>query len=148
VFYALGEASTAVRLGIVAVGANLVAALVMMAPLGHAGLAGASSVGAYVNLGALLWVARRRLGPLGGRALVASAARSLLASVPLIAWCALVVTVWPASRPLLVDVVWLGGAVVVGVGLFWGASVLLDLPERAALLRMLPRAGPRDSVGA
>src|SRR5207249_9995220 len=36
VFYALGEAGTAVRLGIVAVGANVLAALVMMAPLGHA----------------------------------------------------------------------------------------------------------------
>src|SRR5207244_10868390 len=54
--------------------------LVMMAPLGHAGLAGASSVGAYVNLVALLWAARRRLGPLGGRALVASAARTLARS--------------------------------------------------------------------
>src|SRR5881398_2409080 len=115
VFYALGEAGTAVRLGIVAVGANVLAALVMMAPLGHAGLAGASSVGAYVNLVALLWVARRRLGPLGGRMLVVSAARTLAASAPLIAWCALVVTVWPASRPLLVDVVWLVGAIVGGV---------------------------------
>ena len=147
VFYALGEAGTAVRLGIVAVGANVLAALVMMAPLGHAGLAGASSVGAYVNLVALLWVARRRLGPLGGRMLVVSAARTLAASAPLIAWCALVVTVWPASRPLLVDVVWLVGAIVGGVGLFWGASVLLDLPERTALLRM-PRGEPRGGVGA
>src|SRR5437899_2726815 len=95
VFYALGEAGTAVRLGIVAVGANVLAALVMMAPLGHAGLAGASSVGAYVNLVALLWAARRRLGPLGGRALVASAARTLAASLPLLVWCGLAVLVWP-----------------------------------------------------
>jgi len=148
VFYALGEAGRAVRLGIAAVGANVLAALVMMAPLGHAGLAGASSVGAYVNLVALLWVARRRLGPLGGRMLVVSAARTLAASAPLIVWCALVVTVWPASRPLLVDVVWLVGAIVGGVGLFWGASVLLDLPERTALLRILPRAEPRGEAGA
>ena len=142
VFYALGEAGTAVRLGVVAVGANVLAALVMMTPLGHAGLAGASSVGAYVNLAGLLWVARRRLGRLGGRALVASAARTLAASLPLIAWCALAVLIWPVSRSPLVDVVWLGGAIAGGVALFWGASVLLDLPERAALLRMLPRAEP------
>src|SRR5205823_4469581 len=61
VFYALGQSGTAVRLGIVAVGANVLAAFLMMGPLGHAGLAGASSVGAYVNLLALLYVARRRL---------------------------------------------------------------------------------------
>ena len=148
VFYALGEAGTAVRLGIVAVGANVLAALVMMAPLGHAGLAGASSVGAYVNLVALLWAARRRLGPLGGRALVASAARTLAASLPLLVWCGLAVLVWPGSRSLLVDVLWLGGTIAGAIGLFWSASVVLDLPERTALLRMLPRAEPRSSPGA
>src|SRR5947208_2775474 len=126
----------------------VLAALVMMAPLGHAGLAGASSVGAYVNLVALLWAARRRLGPLGGRALVASAARTLAASLPLLVWCGLAVLVWPGSRSLLVDVLWLGGTIAGAVGLFWSASVVLDLPERTALLRMLPRAEPRSSPGA
>src|SRR3989441_71259 len=148
VFYALGEAGTAVRLGIVAVGANVLAALVMMAPLGHPGLAGASALGAYVNLVALLWAARRRLGPLGGRALVASVARTLAASLPLLVWCGLAVLVWPGSRSLLVDVLWLGGTIAGAVGLFWSASVVFDLPERTALLRMLPRAEPRSSPGA
>src|SRR5207244_7531326 len=109
--------------------------LVMMAPLGHAGLAGASSVGAYVNLVALLWAARRRLGPLGGRALVASAARTLAASLPLLVWCGLAVLVWPGSRSLLVDVLWLGGTIAGAIGLFWSASVVLDLSQRTALLR-------------
>ncbi len=148
VFYALGQSGTAVRLGIVAVGANVLAALLMMGPLGHAGLAGASSVGAYVNLLALLYVARRRLGPLGGRALAASAARTLAASIPLIGWCALVLALWPASRSLPVNIVWLGGAIGGGVALYWGASVVLGLSERTALLRMFPRAEPREGVGA
>jgi len=43
---------------------------------GHAGLAYASSVGAFVNLLALLWVAGGRFGRLGGRALLASALRT------------------------------------------------------------------------
>src|SRR5947208_8150166 len=148
VFYALGQSGTAVRLGIVAVGANVLAALLMMGPLGHAGLAGASSVGAYVNLLALLYVARRRLGPLGGRALAASAARTLAASIPLIGWCALVLALWPPSRSLPVNIVWLGGAIAGGVALYWGASVVLGLSERTALLRMFPRAEPREGVGA
>ena len=148
VFYALGQSGTAVRLGIVAVGANVLAALLMMGPLGHAGLAGASSVGAYVNLLALLYVARRRLGPFGGRALAASAARTLAASIPLIGWCALVLALWPASRSLPVNIVWLGGAIAGGVALYWGASVVLGLSERTALLRMFPRAEPREGVGA
>src|SRR3989449_2787084 len=85
---------------------------------------------------------------LGGRALVASVARTLAASLPLLVWCGLAVLVWPGSRSLLVDVLWLGGTIAGAVGLFWSASVVFDLPERTALLRMLPRAEPRSSPGA
>src|SRR5256712_632170 len=84
----------------------------------------------------------------GGRALVASVARTLAASLPLLVWCGLAVLVWPGSRSLLVDVLWLGGTIAGAVGLFWSASVVFDLPERTALLRMLPRAEPRSSPGA
>src|SRR5262249_12585712 len=67
-FYAQSEAATAVRWGIVSIVANVVAALALMGPLGHAGLAGAASVGAYVNLVSPPVIARLRLGRLGGRA--------------------------------------------------------------------------------
>jgi len=47
-FYARGEAATAVRWGIVSIVANVVAAVLLIGrPLGHAGLAGAASFGAY-----------------------------------------------------------------------------------------------------
>src|SRR3989449_11285883 len=84
---------------------------------------------------------------LGGRALVASVARTLAASLPLLVWCGLAVLVWPGSRSLLVDVLWLGGTIAGAVGLFWSARVVLDLPERTALLLMLPRAEARDRPG-
>src|SRR3989442_12785291 len=88
----------------------------MMGPLGHAGLAGASSVGAYVNLVALLVVARRRLGLLGGRALVSSACRTALASLPLMGSCWLALALWPARQSLLLDVALLAASVVGGGG--------------------------------
>src|SRR3989442_15262368 len=68
-----------------------------MGPLAHGGLALAASIGAYVNVALLLWVARRRFGGLGGRALLESLARTLLASTPLAAWCALCLWLWPAG---------------------------------------------------
>ncbi|PYN21604.1 MAG: murein biosynthesis integral membrane protein MurJ [Candidatus Rokuibacteriota bacterium] len=138
-FYALGEAGTAVKWGIVSVAANVAAAAVMMGPLGHAGLAGASSVGAYVNLVALLVVARRRLGLLGGRALVSSACRTALASLPLMGSCWLALALWPARQSLLLDVAWLAATIVVGGGAFWIASVALGMPERTVLLRLYSR---------
>ena len=145
-FYALGQAGTAVRWGIVAVGANVLAALLLMGPLGHAGLAAASSLGAYVNLAGLLWAARRRLGPLGGRALLASAARTVVAAAPLGAWCVLARVLWPAPAPRVwVDAAWLAAAVAGGAAIFWTASLLLSAPERADLLRMLPGRGRTDT---
>src|SRR4030095_496314 len=97
-FYAVARPGVAVRLGALAIAANLVAAMVLMGPMGHGGLALASSIGSYVNLFGLLWVARRDFGLLGGRALVISAARTLAASAPLALWCVLLRFVAPAGR--------------------------------------------------
>jgi putative peptidoglycan lipid II flippase len=137
-FYALGEPGTAVKLGLLSVAANVVAAVALMEPLAHGGLALASSVGGYVNVALLLWVARRRLGRLGGRAVVASFGRTLAACVPLVAWCALFVWRWPTPDARWLDAGWLAITIVGGAVLFWGASRLLAAPEAAALRAVLP----------
>jgi putative peptidoglycan lipid II flippase len=142
-FYAVRQPGTAVRLGVLAIAANVVAALLLMAPLGHAGLAYASSIGTYVNVLGLLWVARRRFGPLGGRMLAASTLRALAAAAPLAAWCAVGLTLLAPRRGLALDTLALTAVIGVGAGVFFLASVALRSPERVALTRMLPRRGPR-----
>lgn len=139
-FYAVGAAGTAVRLGMISVGANVVAAVALMGPLAHTGLAVASSVSAWVNLTLLLVVARRRFGPLDHRTLLASLGRTLTASVPVAVWCAVALQVWPAGGTGWVDAAWLALAVAVGAGTYWGATALLGMPERTALLGTLPFA--------
>ena len=143
-FYARGEAATAVRWGIVSILANVVAALALMGPLGHAGLAGAASVGAYVNLMALLVIARQRLGRLGGRALLSGALRTLLASLPLAALCGLAVALWPARPSFVIDAAWLIVTIAAAAGVFWGGSAALGISERTALLSLYRRRA-RDS---
>src|SRR3989442_644377 len=69
-FYALGDAATAVRWGIVSIVANVVAALAPMGPLGHPGPPGPAALGAYVTFVAPLVIRRGRLGPLGRGPLV------------------------------------------------------------------------------
>jgi len=139
-FYAIAEPGTAVKLGVVAIGANLVAAVALMGPMGHAGLAAASAAGAYVNLAGLLWAARRRFGPLGGRALLLSLGRTALACLPLLAWCLLALTL--AERmPLHTTprlALWLGATIGVGALVFWLGSALAGSAERTALWAMLP----------
>jgi putative peptidoglycan lipid II flippase len=139
-FYAVAEPGTAVRLGVVSIVANLVAAVVLMGPMGHAGLAAASSVGAYVNLGSLLWAARRRFGPLGGRALLGSVGRTGLACAPLLLWCLVALRL---AEHLSLHSTWrLGGwltvTIAVGAVVFLATSALLRSPERVALWGMLP----------
>jgi putative peptidoglycan lipid II flippase len=140
VFYAVSAPATAVRLGILAIVANLVAAVLLMGPLGHAGLAAASSVGAYVNLGGLLWAARRRFGPLGGRALLRSVVRTAAACVPLAAWCAIALaaaSAWSLTGTVVLAA-WLAATIAVGASVFAVTSALLGSPERVTLWGMLP----------
>jgi len=138
VFYALREPGTAVKLGLVSVAVNVVAAVALMGPLAHGGLALASSIGAYANVALLLWVARRRFGGLEGRAVVASATRTLVASAPLAAWCAVSVWAWPARPTTVVDVAWLGATIALGAVVCVASSRVLAAPEYAALRGILP----------
>ncbi len=142
-FYAIGAPGTAVRIGAAAVAVNVVAALLLMEPMGHAGLALASSIGAYVNALVLLWVARRRLGPLGGRELARSLARTAAACVPLALWCVLARWLLPADAAFATQAGWLALTVGAGAVLFWIASAVLGCPERVALRRVLPSREPR-----
>jgi len=141
-FYAISEPGIAVRWGAVSVVAGIVAALALMGPLGHAGLAAASSIGAYVNVIALVVAARGRFGPLGVRALCASAGRTALACVPVVAWCVMLLALWPAPAGTRANLVILALAVAGGAGVFWGTSVLLGAPERATVAAILPRRRP------
>jgi putative peptidoglycan lipid II flippase len=137
-FYAVKQPGVAVCVGAVSVGVNIVAALALMIPLGHAGLAYASSVGATVNLLALLWMARRRFGRLGGRALLASCLRTCAAAVPLAVWCWLALPTLGVRHGLVVDAMLLTATIAGGAVVFWVASALVRSPERAMLRRLVP----------
>jgi putative peptidoglycan lipid II flippase len=137
-FYAFGEPGTAVRCGALSVAASIVAGVALMWPLGHAGLAAAASIGAYANLVALLIAARRRLGLLGGRAMLASGLRVVVACVPVAAWCGVLLGLWPPAGGVRTDLGMLGLAVAGGAVVFWLASALLGASERVALAATLP----------
>lgn len=140
-FYALREPGVAVRFGVLAVVVNIAAALALMYPFGHGGLAAASSVAAYVNLAGLVWAARRRLGPIGGTALAASVARTGVAAVPLAVLCAGARWLWPPDPGLAVDAAWLAGTIAAGTVTFLGAARWLGATELESVTRALLRRG-------
>jgi putative peptidoglycan lipid II flippase len=139
-FYALGDTRTPVRVGLVALAANVGLALLLMGPLRHAGLALASSLSAYLNAAGLYWLLRRRLGPLGSRQLLASLGRTAVASAAVLAWCLLLS---PRPDDAWWLAAWLLAAIAGGVALYLAASALLRSPEAAALLAPLARRGRR-----
>ncbi|MGH7429894.1 MAG: murein biosynthesis integral membrane protein MurJ, partial [Candidatus Methylomirabilaceae bacterium] len=65
-FYSLQDTATPVKIGAVAVLVNIGASLLLMWPLQAGGLALATALSSFVNLGLLLSSLRRRLGRLGG----------------------------------------------------------------------------------
>jgi putative peptidoglycan lipid II flippase len=133
-FYAAQAPAVAVKLGLWSVAVNVVAALTLMRPLGHTGLALASSIAAWVNFACLVWVARARFGGPDPRALAVSLARTTIASLVLAAFCAGVLQLWPSSASRAVEAAWLGATIAAGALVFWLAGTLLGAPEGRALL--------------
>jgi len=65
-FYSLQDTTTPVKIGVAAVIVNIIASLALMRPLGLSGLALATTLSSFVNLGLLLIALQRRLGRLDG----------------------------------------------------------------------------------
>jgi putative peptidoglycan lipid II flippase len=83
-FYALGDLATPVRIGMAAVGLNLVLNLTLIWPLAERGLAVATSVAAAVQVLLLAVVFSRRQSRLDWSSLGVTAARSLLATAVMV----------------------------------------------------------------
>jgi putative peptidoglycan lipid II flippase len=144
-FYALGDVRTPVYIGFAAVAANLFFALSLMGPLGHAGLALASSLSSYVNLVGLCLVLRRRRGLFRGQAFGASLARTAGASTALLVWC-VGFDRWlgGAPHPAIVTLLVLASGVLV----FGLSAAALRAPELKALLGLLRREPRLPSGGS
>ncbi len=137
-FYALHDTWTPVWVGGVAMGLNVALSLGLTVAFGqmglppHGGLALANSVATLLEMGGLLLLLRPRLGGLGGRALVLSVGRSLLAAAAM----GVLLTLW--QRALAGKGVWLigvGGIAVGAVG-YWLVARLARA-EEARMLRTL-----------
>lgn len=80
-YYALQDMATPVRIGVVMILLNAVLDYLLMRLLGVAGLALATSIVGYMNVGAMLWILRRRLGRIEGSRLALTVLRTGLAAL-------------------------------------------------------------------
>ena len=66
VFYAMQDAYRPLKAAAVSVVINLAAGALLMQVMGHSGIALATALSAFVNVGLLFFLLRRKIGPLGG----------------------------------------------------------------------------------
>ncbi|MCH8157407.1 MAG: murein biosynthesis integral membrane protein MurJ [Nitrospinae bacterium] len=79
-FYSLQDTKTPAMIGIWSMVLNIVLNLILMGPMKHGGLALATSIAALFNVVLLIHFLRKRLGLLGGRKILVSTLKLVLAS--------------------------------------------------------------------
>jgi putative peptidoglycan lipid II flippase len=132
-FYALKDTRTPVWTALAAFLLNLAFSLALMGQLKHGGLALASTLSALGNMLLLLWCLRRKIGAFGGRGIMLSGIKSLLASLPMagIVWYLCGFVDWSLEGHKLFKGACLGGAI--GAGLVTYAFCVRALRSDEAL---------------
>lgn len=124
-FYGLQDTKTPVKIGMIAVGLNLVLNIifVLSLPQGvkHAGLAFATVLSSVFNMGCLALILHRCIGGIGWRPVAATAARSAGASAVMV--CAILL--FPMSGKVMPVLLAVGAGGVV----YLASSLLLRAPE-------------------
>lgn len=132
VFYSLKDTKTPVKISIIAMTVNIFLNLILafMTPLKHAGLALATALSSMLNMGWLIFILRQRLGRLGGRMILASFARTALASAIMGLLCYLAIHSFSfIDQSQWAKIALLGGCTVGGAGIFLLLSHLLGSEE-------------------
>jgi len=80
-FYALKDTKTPVKVGLAVLGLNVILNFVFMQFMAERGLALSTTICAYINVGILLFILRKRMGPLGMKRVLISILRICIASV-------------------------------------------------------------------
>ena len=144
-FYSIQDTGTPVKIGAVAVLVNVLSSLLLMRPLGAGGLALATALSSFVNLGLLLTTLRRRLGALGKESLwppllrmgVAAAAMGLFGLVLLHSYDPL------TAEPVLYRAMVVALQLAASLAVFVVAAALLGSEELKSLLRRVAHLGRR-----
>jgi len=114
----------------------------LMGPLDHMGLALATSIGSILNFAILFFMLRRKIGSLGGRRLLDSGGRIMLASIA--AASAATVTAGAIEgaigmRGVVPRLLMVGASLVVGGAVYLGLGSFLGIQELRPLFGWLSR---------
>ncbi len=135
-FYALKDTKTPVVIGVAAMGLNVLLSLLLIKPLAIGGLALANATATTLEMAALLWMLRRKLGGWEERRVAASLVRAAGASLAMSAVLLGLMRLLP-HLSLQWQAILFGSA---GIILYLLFSAAMKSPELSALPRMLRRS--------
>ncbi len=151
-FFAFKDLRTPMFVGVVSMLVNVALCfalpLLFSKKLALGGVAAAGALAALTNAALLAFFLRRRLGPMGGRALLASFVRLALAAggMALSLWALVVLLDLAAPRPRWQLILEVAGVGLGGLLIFVGLALALGSPElrelKAIVLRKLRRGSP------
>ena len=127
-FFARGDTATPVKAALIAAAVNIAFKVLLMGKLAQIGLALATSIGAWINLGLVLWFAARAGHMPRDERLRRSVLRFVLAGVVLAAvlWvCHAPVAGWVGDWRGLRDLATLGVLAIIGAVVYGGIVVIL-----------------------
>jgi putative peptidoglycan lipid II flippase len=141
-FYAYNDTRTPVIGSALNLAVFAALSLALLAPMRHAGIAAATSIAAIVQLGALLFLLRRRIGSLPWKALSTSALRCILASAVMgfALYSIAQLGSWKLGGNNLTNIAVYLAALIGGLGIYLPVARLLRAPELNDLVNALSRS--------
>jgi putative peptidoglycan lipid II flippase len=139
-FYALQDTRTPVKLGLVAVMANLAFSLTLMGPLKHGGLALALSLASTLQFALLLFFFKKKMAFWSLRPIFESALKCVLASIAMGLGIYYIYSRWWVPDPALGVLhlsTHLAGLVLIGALIYFVATWVLGCRELSSLLDVL-----------
>jgi putative peptidoglycan lipid II flippase len=140
-FYSMKDTRTPVWISACTLLVNVLLGLLLMGPLGHGGLALALTLSSVVNAVLLVWALRRKIGPLGLRAVVSSLLRIVPPTIAmaLVVWFALQFAPWAdlGERPLKGLI--LSAAIIAGIITYGLGCLLCRVPEATDVYLLFSR---------
>jgi putative peptidoglycan lipid II flippase len=129
-FYSLKDTKTPVKAATLSFLVGIVASVILMFPLKHAGLALATSIASFVNIGILVYLFNKKIGGIDIRAILSSVSKITISSTIMgIILYILYDKYFILSSPLIERISLLGGIIILGILIFISISYIIKCKE-------------------
>jgi putative peptidoglycan lipid II flippase len=138
-FYALEDTKTPVYTAVISIIANILLGVILMGPMGHAGLALALSLASMLNFGLLMRALNTKLGPLKLSGIAESVCKNVICSVimGIAVWTVALYIIPSGTESLLGLLTGLTGSILTGLVIYGIFSMIFKTPEMEKVLNQV-----------